>query len=123
MKRHHTLFNLYAFAEHMTNHGSVPTLNIINCEFEYFLKDYDSLIHVETTNLNEGYLSGGNIKFYMFSSIGREKGAKISIRGSKFSNSRFCRGMIVYRKANYISNQYGFTNKTHLYMTDKTIAD
>ena len=45
---------------------------------------------------------------------GGERGANITIVGSEFKNSVFCRGSIVYRKAPYIENSiFGFVNYTY----------
>lgn len=49
-KRGYTLFNLYGFAEHISIRNMTPELYIINCDFEYFYGDFDSLINVETNS-------------------------------------------------------------------------
>ena len=88
-----------------------PSLNLTNCDFEYFLGGYESLINIETNNLNKVTktfswpLSGGvpateTKTFYTY--LGADKGARIRIVNSNFKNSRFCKGMIVYRKQSYI---------------------
>ena len=54
MKRHKTLFNLYAFDQLRTKNTKAPQLKIINCEFKFFVNTLNSLIQVETNNL--GYI-------------------------------------------------------------------
>lgn len=51
--RHHLLFNLYAFDSIRSNRTHAPTLNLINCDFKYFLDDMQALINVETNNFIE----------------------------------------------------------------------
>lgn len=46
--RRKVLFNLYAFADFFSTVTKPPTLEIKNCEFDYFLYDYEALIYVET---------------------------------------------------------------------------
>lgn len=48
--RHSTLFNLYAFDSVHQPNKIVPTLNLVNCDFDYFLKNQEALILVETNN-------------------------------------------------------------------------
>ena len=48
--RYKTLFNLYSFDSFRSQRATPPVLNIINCEFKYFLGGHDSLINVETNN-------------------------------------------------------------------------
>ena len=52
VKRHRVLFNLYAFDPIRSNATHAPTLNLINCDFKYFL-DKQALIQVETNNFIE----------------------------------------------------------------------
>ena len=52
VKRHRVLFNLYAFDSVRGNNTHSPTLNLINCDFKYFL-DKQALIQVETNNFIE----------------------------------------------------------------------
>ena len=42
--RHKVLFNLYAFDSIRSNRTHSPTLNLINCDFKYFLDDSEALI-------------------------------------------------------------------------------
>lgn len=56
--RRKVLFNLYSFDKRSTTSNHVPTLIIKNCEFKYFLKEYDSLIEVENNNF---YYEGDDI--------------------------------------------------------------
>ena len=52
--RHKVLFNLYAFDTVRSNRTHSPTLNLINCDFKYFLDDeMEALIQVETNNFVE----------------------------------------------------------------------
>ena len=37
MKRHRVLFNLYSFDSYRSNLTHSPTLNLIDCDFKYFL--------------------------------------------------------------------------------------
>lgn len=55
---------------------------------------------------------------------GADRGAKITITGSIFKHSRFCKGMIVYRPSLYVSSEDFRTivNQTNLYMT-KTLKN
>jgi hypothetical protein len=58
-KRRTTLFNLYSL-DSLGGRGEItPKLTIHNCEFKYFLKDYDSLINVEEDSFSE--LQAGNL--------------------------------------------------------------
>jgi hypothetical protein len=56
-KRRYTLFNLYAFPNHISNIRIPPALNLTGCEFRYFLGGYDSLINVEHNNLKKNTVS------------------------------------------------------------------
>ena len=52
--RHKVLFNLYAFDTVRSNRTHSPTLNLINCDFKYFLNnEMEALIQVETNNFME----------------------------------------------------------------------
>ena len=42
--RHKVLFNLYAFDSLRSNRTHAPTLNLVNCDFKYFLDDIEALI-------------------------------------------------------------------------------
>ncbi len=50
-RRRFTLFNLYAFPDYQSSYKSPPSLTITNCDFEYFLGGYESLITIENNNL------------------------------------------------------------------------
>ena len=56
--RHKVLFNLYAFDSVRSNRTHAPTLNLINCDFKYFLNDIQALIQVETNNFIEMAVKG-----------------------------------------------------------------
>ena len=43
-ERHKVLFNLYAFDSVRSNRTHAPTLNLVNCDFKYFLDDNEALI-------------------------------------------------------------------------------
>lgn len=96
--RRHTLFNLFAFAEYQSVTGATPSIEISNCEFSYFLKDYESLINVETNNFFINKFVDGTTTYNFIKYNGADKGAKIKISDSIFKNSRFCKGLITYRK-------------------------
>ena len=42
---------MYAFPSYASVYGKAPYLNISNCDFEYFMDGYQSLINVERDNL------------------------------------------------------------------------
>ena len=101
-----------------------PTLRLENCVFRQFLKNYESLINVETTNyapmgkMNQAEgpdLYGKEAYFFQF---GDDRGAHINITSSRFSDSSFCKGMIVYRKAEIFDSMrvLNFTNQNALLM-------
>jgi hypothetical protein len=105
--RHKTLFNLYAFDEFRSHRTHTPTLDIVNCTFSYFLDKHNSLIQVETNNLDSwgvtySYDDNGALvvdttdEFYVMH--GEDRGAKITITDSQFKHMTFCRGMIWYRR-------------------------
>lgn len=51
--RQQVLFNLYGFSSDQKSAyalNKVPQLKLSNCKFKFFLKDYDSLINIETDN-------------------------------------------------------------------------
>ena len=52
LDRHRVLFNLYAFDAIHSNLTHAPTINLINCDFNYFF-DKQALIQVETNNFVE----------------------------------------------------------------------
>ena len=108
MDRHHVLFNLYAMDAVRSNRTHSPTLNIINCEFKYFLDDNSALIQVETNNFIEmaveskgkanPVLETANIGDRFMILVGEDRGARIDIQRSTFKHSHFCKGLISYRK-------------------------
>lgn len=106
--RKRTLFNLYAFPEHLSTYLSPPSLTLTNCNFEYFFGNYESLISVQTNNLRKetfnhtyndstnGSTVSQNLTFYTYT--GGERGASIQISLSSFKHGRFCRGLITLQK-------------------------
>ena len=77
-----------------------PTLTLEKCSFDNFYDGYESLIHVETDNLSKvtkKNLVSANFSTYITQS-GIDLGVTLSIRNSQFTFSRFCRGLIYYRK-------------------------
>lgn len=113
----------------------IPELEIHNCDFEYFLNEYESLINVETETLwkvsakilgvntdSGSYYFDQDTSFItqkkdFYFSNGQDRGAKITIKNSKFRHSRFCKGMLVYR-ASYVEKEMrSLTNLTHLFMS------
>lgn len=48
------LFNLYAFDGLSSQKLIIPELKLVNCEFSYFLTNQETLINIETNNLNIG---------------------------------------------------------------------
>eukprot|EP00347_Sterkiella_histriomuscorum_P022241 403331176 len=119
-KRRQTLFNLYAFPDHLTTYQSPPKLTINNCDFEYFLGGYSNLINIEYNNImrlnkqnpitlfNETRL----VDMSFFTYQGGQRGALILISNSNFKHSRFCLGLITYRKQLKISQYKSFINYT-----------
>ena len=76
-------------------------MNLFNCEFNHFLTSTESLINIETDSIwytgsadkiNSGTVYDGAMFF-----MGIDAGANISISNSTFSDSKFCKGLIVYR--------------------------
>jgi hypothetical protein len=126
------LFDITAFPGHKSIYNAPPVLTISNCEFEYFLADYDTLINVNTNNIiNETYKQYytdsnkdwvyANWTFYTYE--GGESGAKIYITNSTFKHSSFSKGLVTYRKQPYISDVFGFENYTYHYMIDPYVGD
>ena len=68
-----------------------------NCDFTYFLADYEALINVETNNLAivEPLKTGATT---LIVEVGDNRGVNIKITYSEFSHSRFCKGMIVFKR-------------------------
>ena len=106
-KRHRVLFNLYNFdrqrsyyaysSDTSTYTKKLASLTLTNCKFSYFLADYEALIHVQTNNLAIIQPSTASSKPYI-EELGDERGVKITIASSTFKHSRFCKGMLVYKK-------------------------
>jgi hypothetical protein len=112
-KRRMTLFNLYSFDQYATVRNDSPELVLKDCVFEYFLADgYESLITIESQAISDfdetdlvyeeggsgsNYSDSSTYTYYIFN--GGDRGGKITILSSKFTSSRFCKGMIVYRPA------------------------
>jgi hypothetical protein len=98
--RRKVLFNLYNFDLDYSRYDATKTkpvvsLEIKNCEFKYFLKDYEALIYAETsiveavpTQFSEPYIAQS----------GDDRGMRLTITDSKFEHSSFCKGMIVFRE-------------------------
>lgn len=110
-QRRLNLFNIYAFPDYMSNYKAIPSLTITNCNFDYFLGGYEALIAVENNNLQKinvvittntvaTGVQSNTVPFYTYNGI--DKGVKIMVTSSTFKISRFCKGMIVYRKPVYI---------------------
>jgi len=94
-KRRHALFNLYAFDHLRTGRIHAPELQLVECDFNYFLDpSYEALVVVETNNLG---LLGSKDTQSMLGHYGEDRGARINITTSTFKNSKFCKGLVVYR--------------------------
>ena len=86
--------------------------------------NYSSLINVENNNLRrvvkqapvEIYNQVIMMDRYFYTYSGGARGASIEIRGSKFSESRFCYGLIVHRKQIYMPYTTSLLNYTQLYL-------
>ena len=110
--RHKVLFNLYAFDSVRSNRTHAPTLNLVNCDFKYFLNDIQALIQVETNNFVEMAVKSksvtnplqdtGVIRDQFMLMAGEDRAARIDITNSTFKHSHFCKGLISYRKAQSI---------------------
>ena len=100
LKRHKTLFNLYAFDRLRTANQQAPTLTIKNCEFKFFVNTMNSLIQVENNNL--GYIgdppANGQPDERFLTYYGEDRGAKITIINSTFTSNSFCKGLIYYNR-------------------------
>ena len=94
--RHQALFNLYAFDSVRSNKVHAPTLNLINCDFKFFMGQ-TALIQVENNNFIDTKGQGRIL-------VGEDRGANIHLEGSKFENSNFCKGLIVYQKLETLTN-------------------
>ena len=88
-----------------------PTLNLINCDFKYFY-NVTALIQVETNNFIEMGIevdSDGDeerddekILSRFLVHVGDDRGARIDIQDSTFKHSKFCKGMVSYRKTQVV---------------------
>ena len=107
-KRHKVLFNLYNWDEQRSyTPTSRASLTLENCQFTYFLAGYESLINVETNNLSVIKPTTVGSKQYI-ETLGHDRGVKITITGSSFSHSRFCKGMLVYKKRPYLESTFDY---------------
>jgi hypothetical protein len=77
--------------------NKVPELKLNNCKFKFFLKDYDSLINIETDNFVQ--ITQSSINKPILAKLGQDKGGRVHILNSHFSHSRFCKGLIAYKKS------------------------
>lgn len=105
-KRHRVLFNLYNWDRQRSyTPDSRASLTLTNCQFYYFLADYESLINVETNNMVIVQPAAEGASPYI-EELGDNRGAIIDIASSKFYHSRFCKGMITYKKRPILEPQY-----------------
>ena len=102
--RHNVLFNLYGFDAYRSERTHSPELNLINCDFKYFF-DMQALIQVETNNYFEAGIDYSSEADHHDASenkfmgiAGEDRGARINITSSTFKHSKFCKGLITYRK-------------------------
>ena len=98
--RRKVLFNLYNFDLESSRYkqgGQIPvvSLTLTNCDFKYFLDDYEALIYVETS-IVERVDTLFSRPFIV--QLGDDRGARITIEESTFKHSSFCKGLIVYRE-------------------------
>ena len=99
--RRKVLFNLYNFDLDTSRYKAdtsikpLVKLEIKNCEFKYFLKDYEALIYAET-NIVERKLTQFAQPYIV--QMGDDRGMQLKITNSTFRHSSFCKGMIVYRE-------------------------
>lgn len=97
--RHRVLFNLYNFAGGVSIEPTrYASLELRNCTFEYFFKDYEALVYVENNNMQiQNHTAADNPddpkNLMIFSD---DRGVNINIVESTFKNSRFCKGLVVY---------------------------
>lgn len=82
------------------NPTQFASLTLRNCTFEYFFRDYEALIYVENNNMQIQNMTAAenandpkNLMIY-----GDDRGANIFVQRSTFTNSRFCKGLIVYER-------------------------
>jgi hypothetical protein len=75
-RRHAILFNLYNFdGLESWNPSLFASLTMTNCTFEYLLSGYESLIYIETNNMEQVTQKGVSM-VYM---LGHDKGVSITI--------------------------------------------
>ncbi|CDW73676.1 UNKNOWN [Stylonychia lemnae] len=131
-RRSATLFNIYAFPDHLSTLNQPPSLTIVSCDFSYFLGGYTSLINVEHNNLrritkqNPATLFNMtvllNMDFFVYN--GANRGFKLLIQQSTFQHSRFCLGLILFRRQIYIPQMTSFLNTTYIFRSkDNTKND
>ena len=101
MKRHKTLFNLYAFDRLRTKNTNPPTLELRNCTFKYFVNKLDSLVQIENNNLGfigsvpaNAQAADDRILTY----LGEDRGAKITMDNVHMRSSSFCKGVVYYNQ-------------------------
>ena len=116
-----SLFILYPSRAFMMgkNFTKIPELTLERIEGKYFLHDMDSLITV---------LEDGNLPDPQFPNVTKiyndqNKGAKIRILSSKFTNSRFCKGLIAYNHWYYKIREQEWELYTQRYTQTKTTID
>lgn len=99
--RHQVLFNLYNFDLDQSRYNELDEkmplvkLSLKNCEFKYFLKDYEALIYAETSiveRVNTLFAEPYIVQ------MGDDRGVQIDIENSAFRHSSFCKGLIVFRE-------------------------
>lgn len=94
-----------------TDTAKTPSLTIDRCEFRYFMSGaHEALILVETTNLfvvPKDPDTHATDPYGFVKSMGVDNGANIHIKDSTFEYSRFCKGMISYRPAHDVTQDFG----------------
>ena len=97
-KRHRVLFNLYNFDRvRASSTAKQAKLVLKGCKFHYFLDNYEALINVETNNMAVSPALTQTGKNYIVE-LGDDRGVSLSLEKSTFAHSRFCKGMIVFKK-------------------------
>ena len=134
--RHNVLFNLYGFDPFRSNRTHAPELNLIDCDFMYFF-DMQALIQVETNNYYEaGNLYGTDKETDLVEAVaddsvkflglaGEDRGARINITSSTFKHSKFCKGLITYKREESIvfDEHPHFCNISANYKRTENITD
>ena len=130
--RRSVLFNLYAFDSIHTDIAKTPSLTIDRSEFRYFMSGHhEALILVETTNLfllpeDSTVPENDPMRRGFIKSMGVDNGANIHIRDSTFEYSRFCKGMLSYRPAYDIIQDFGsifsYQSEAELPIRDETCS-